>query len=145
MFETRKSLKSRIKFLEGYCEILGRENKSLLKRKGQVELESKKIIENLQAENRQLLIDRLHIKKNKFPVLDVSKKSMDTEISKFVEECTEFIDAYNDDNCIEEFFDVMQVMVNILSKKGLLNKLNTGLENHNKKIRSRGWKIEKYL
>ena len=77
------------------------------------------------------------------PILNT--KNMDEEIEKLVEEVIEFIDAYDDDNCIEEFYDVLQVMINIMNMKGILYKMNTGLEDHIKKLEGRGWNIKEWI
>lgn len=81
----------------------------------------------------------------KMPVLNTNDLPMDAEIEQFVEEAIEFLDAYDDENCIEEFYDVLQVMINILDRKGLLMKLNEGLEKHIKKIEKRGWDIKEFV
>lgn len=85
------------------------------------------------------------MKERLMPVLNTTNLSMDIEIEQFVEEAIEFLDAYNDENCIEEFYDVLQVMINILDKKGLLIKLNKGLDKHIQKLEGRGWKIKEFV
>ena len=85
---------------------------------------------------------------NKFPILDISKISLVTEVEKLTEETHEFINAISnndEDNMIEEFFDVVQVMLNILHRYELTDKLQEGLSLHNKKMVNRGWEIKKYL
>lgn len=46
---------------------------------------------------------------------------------------------------IEEFFDVIQVMINILHRYDITYKLEDGLQDHIEKLVSRGWNIENWL
>ena len=85
---------------------------------------------------------------NKFPILDISQISLIEEVDKLTEETHEFINAISnndEENIIEEFFDVMQVMLNILYKYELTDKLQEGLSLHNEKIVNRGWDIVKWI
>ena len=85
---------------------------------------------------------------NKFPILDISKISLVEEVDKLSEETHEFINAMvnnDEENMIEEFFDVIQVMINILHRYDITYKLEDGLQDHIEKLVSRGWNIEKYL
>lgn len=85
---------------------------------------------------------------NKFPILDISKISLVEEVDKLTEETHEFINAIinNDEyNMIEEALDVIQVVINILYRYELTDKLDEGLKIHIEKLKSRGWEIEKYL
>ena len=85
---------------------------------------------------------------NKFPVLDITNIGLEKEVDKLLEEAHEFINAINnndEENMIEEFFDVIQVMINILNKYELTDMLFSGLIDHREKLVSRGWNIEKYL
>lgn len=85
---------------------------------------------------------------NKFPVLDISKISLATEVDKLTEETHEFINAIannDEENMIEEFFDVIQVMINILGRYELTDKLEDGLQDHIEKLARRGWNIEIWL
>lgn len=85
---------------------------------------------------------------NKFPVLDISKISLATEVDKLTEETHEFINAIvnnDEENMIEEALDVLQVVINILYRYELTDKLEEGLKIHIEKLKSRGWEIEKYL
>ena len=85
---------------------------------------------------------------NKFPILDISKISLVEEVDKLTEETHEFINAIvnnDEDNMIEEFYDVVQVMVNILHRYELTDKLEEGLSLHNKKMVNRKWEIEKWI
>lgn len=85
---------------------------------------------------------------NKFPILDISEISLATEVDKLTEETHEFINAIannDEDNMIEEFFDVIQVMVNVLYRYQITYKLEDGLQVHIEKLKSRGWEIEKWI
>lgn len=85
---------------------------------------------------------------NKFPILDISKISLVEELDKLTEETHEFINAIannDEENMIEEALDVIQVLVNILYRYELTDKLEEGLQIHIEKLKSRGWNIEKYL
>ena len=85
---------------------------------------------------------------NKFPILDISKISLVTEVDKLTEETHEFINAIvnnDEDNMIEEALDVFQVVINILYRYELTDKLEEGLKIHIEKHQNRGWEIEKYL
>ena len=46
------------------------------------------------------------------------------------------------DEVIEESYDVIQVVVNILYRLGLLEFMSEGLEKHIEKLKKRGWKFE---
>lgn len=84
----------------------------------------------------------------KFPILDISKISLATEVDKFTEETHEFINAIannDEENMIEEALDVIQVLVNILYRYELTDKLEEGLKIHIEKLKSRGWNIENWL
>lgn len=82
---------------------------------------------------------------SKFPVLNTDEYSILTEYSKSTEEVQEFIGATNKDNLVEEFFDVIQVLVNIMDKNNLLDALPDGLDKHIDKMQSRNWDIKKWL
>lgn len=85
---------------------------------------------------------------SKFPILDISKISLVEELDKLTEETHEFINAIvnnDEDNMIEEFFDVIQVMANILHRYELTDKLDEGLKIHIEKLKSRGWEIEEWF
>ncbi|HBI91278.1 MAG TPA: hypothetical protein DDY58_01895 [Terrisporobacter glycolicus] len=87
-------------------------------------------------------------RKIKFPVLDISKISLVTEVDKLTEETHEFINAIvnnDEDNMIEEALDVFQVVINILYRYELTDKLEEGLKIHIEKLKSRGWEIEKWV
>lgn len=46
------------------------------------------------------------------------------------------------DEVIEESYDVIQVVVNILYRLGLLEFMSEGLKKHIEKLKKRGWKFE---
>lgn len=86
--------------------------------------------------------------KIQFPILDISEISLATEVDKLTEETHEFINALSnndEDNMIEEALDVIQVLVNILHRYELTDKLEEGLKVHIEKLKSRGWEIEKWI
>lgn len=83
-----------------------------------------------------------------FPILDISEISLATEVDKLTEETHEFINAIannDEENMIEEALDVIQVLVNILHRYELTDKLEEGLKVHIEKLKSRGWNIENWL
>lgn len=86
--------------------------------------------------------------KIQFPILDISEISLATEVDKLTEETHEFINAIannDEENMIEEALDVIQVLVNILHRYELTDKLDEGLKVHIEKLKSRGWEIEKWI
>lgn len=86
--------------------------------------------------------------KIQFPILDISEISLATEVDKLTEETHEFINAIannDEENMIEEFFDVIQVMVNVLYRYQITYKLDEGLKVHIEKLKSRGWEIEEWI
>ena len=66
---------------------------------------------------------------------------------KLEEECDEFLSAIefaDDDNALEEFYDVIQVMVNILDKVRITNKeIESAYFKHHRKLLDRGWEFKK--
>ena len=86
--------------------------------------------------------------KIQFPILDISEISLATEVDKLTEETHEFINAIannDEENMIEEALDVIQVLVNILHRYELTDKLEEGLQEHIEKLKSRGWEIEEWI
>ena len=68
---------------------------------------------------------------NRFPILDIIHISLVEEVDKLSEETHEFINAISnndEDNMIEEFYDVIQVMINILYRYDITYKLEDGLQ-----------------
>ena len=79
----------------------------------------------------------------KFLKLD-SNVTVDEQIEKVKEEVQEFYDAVENkdsENTIEEFYDVIQSMLGVISIRGLENDLQEGLKKHNEKLISRGWEL----
>lgn len=84
----------------------------------------------------------------KFPVLDIDEITTLEELEKLQEEVGEFIQAIENedmDNMKEEFFDVIQVLVNIMNRYNLVDDLEDDLEVHIEKLRKRKWQINKYI
>ena len=92
------------------------------------------------------------IDKFTFPILDTRNYEFQEELDKLKEETEELlvaIDKYKGkeeiiliDEVIEESYDVIQVVVNILYRLGLLEFMSEGLEKHIEKLKKRGWKFE---
>ena len=65
---------------------------------------------------------------------------LDEEYEEFLSSI-EFID---NDNALEEFYDVIQVMVNILDKMGITTKeIENAYFKHHRKLLDRGWEFKK--
>ena len=66
---------------------------------------------------------------------------------KLDEEYEEFfssIEFADDDGTLEEFYDVIQVMVNILDKVGITTKeIESAYFKHHRKLLGRGWEFKK--
>ena len=66
---------------------------------------------------------------------------------KFEEECDEFLSAIefgDNENVLEEFYDVIQVMVNILDKIDINTKeIESAYFKHHRKLLDRGWEFKK--
>ena len=66
---------------------------------------------------------------------------------KLDEEYEEFLSAIefaDDDNALEEFYDVIQVMVNILDKIDITTKeIESAYFKHHRKLLDRGWEFKK--
>ena len=79
----------------------------------------------------------------------VSNENLDVGelMLKFEEECDEFLSAIefaDNDNALEEFYDVIQVMVNILDKVGITTKeIESAYFKHHRKLLDRGWEFKK--
>ncbi|WP_307993813.1 hypothetical protein [uncultured Intestinibacter sp.] len=91
------------------------------------------------------------IDKFTFPILDTRNYEFQEELDKLREETEELIEAANKynqneviciDEVIEESYDVIQVVVNILYRLGLLEFMSEGLEKHIKKLKARGWNFK---
>ena len=79
------------------------------------------------------------------------KKNKKYELEKLKEETEELLGAVikyktNEfvliDNVIEEGYDVIQVVVNIIDRLGLIDYMQEGLERHIEKLKGRGWKFK---
>ena len=79
----------------------------------------------------------------------VSNENLDVGelMLKFEEECDEFLSAIefaDNDNALEEFYDVIQVMVNILDKIDTTSKeIESAYFKHHRKLLDRGWEFKK--
>ena len=79
----------------------------------------------------------------------VSNENLDLGdlLIKLDEEYEEFLSAIefaDDDNALEEFYDVIQVMVNILDKVDITTKeIESAYFKHHRKLLERGWEFKK--
>ena len=75
--------------------------------------------------------------------LDRSKLSDEKEqIIKVVEEMYEFINAKNDENQLEEFYDLVQASLNLLQIRNFtLKEIREAEQKHIEKLRKRGWNV----
>ena len=79
----------------------------------------------------------------------VSNENLDLGdlLIKLDEEYEEFLSAIefaDDDNALEEFYDVIQVMVNILDKVDITTKeIESAYFKHHRKLLDRGWEFKK--
>ena len=79
----------------------------------------------------------------------VSNENLDVGelMLKFEEECDEFLSAIefaDNENIIEEFYDVIQVMVNILDKLDTTSReVESAYFKHHRKLLERGWEFKK--
>ena len=79
----------------------------------------------------------------------VSNENLDLGdlLLKLEEECDEFLSAIefiDNENALEEFYDVIQVMVNILDKMGITSKeIESAYFKHHRKLLDRGWEFKK--
>lgn len=84
----------------------------------------------------------------KFPVLNIDDISTEEEIRKLKEEMYEFMTALlldDEENMLEEFFDIMQVCINLLDRYKLTGQLDEALAKHNRKLIERDWKFKKFI
>ena len=79
----------------------------------------------------------------------VSNENLGIEelLGKLDEEYEEFLSAVefsDNENLLEEFYDVIQVMVNILDKMGITSKeIESAYFKHHRKLLDRGWEFKK--
>ena len=65
------------------------------------------------------------------------------QIVKIFEELYEFINATNDENQLEEFYDLVQASLNLLQIRNFtLKEIQEAEQKHIEKLKGRGWKIE---
>ena len=65
------------------------------------------------------------------------------QIVKVIEELYEFINAKNDENQLEEFYDLVQASLNLLQIRNFtLKEIQEAEQKHVEKLRKRGWEIE---
>lgn len=81
-----------------------------------------------------------------YPVSNENLKSGEL-LLKLDEEYEEFLSAIefvDNENVLEEFYDVIQVMVNILDKMGITTKeIESAYFKHHRKLLDRGWEFKK--
>lgn len=64
------------------------------------------------------------------------------QIIKVVEEMYEFINAKNDENQLEEFYDLVQASLNLLQIRNFtLQEIQEAEKKHIEKLRKRGWNV----
>lgn len=75
--------------------------------------------------------------------LDMNKLGNEKEqIIKVVEEMYEFINAKNDENQLEEFYDLVQASLNLLQIRNFtLQEIQEAEKKHIEKLRKRGWNV----
>ena len=76
--------------------------------------------------------------------LDIHQLGNEKEqIVKVVEEMYEFLSATNDENQLEEFYDLVQASLNLLQIRNFtLKEIQEAEQKHIEKLKGRGWKIE---
>lgn len=86
-----------------------------------------------------------------FPILDTSEIEFEIELEKLKEETEELLGAVikyktnefeSIDNVVEESYDVIQVVINIIDRLGVMDYMTEGLEKHIEKLKGRGWKFK---
>ena len=80
----------------------------------------------------------------KMKFLDIEKLPDEKgQIVKVIEELYEFINATNDENQLEEFYDLVQASLNLLQIRNFtLKEIQEAEQKHIEKLRKRGWEIE---
>lgn len=64
------------------------------------------------------------------------------QIIKVAEEMYEFINAKNDENQLEEFYDLVQASLNLLQIRNFtLQEIQEAEKKHIEKLRKRGWNV----
>ena len=65
------------------------------------------------------------------------------QIVKVIEELYEFINATNDENQLEEFYDLVQASLNLLQIRNFtLKEIQEAEQKHIEKLKGRGWNVE---
>lgn len=79
----------------------------------------------------------------KMKFLDIEKLPDEKgQIVKVIEELYEFINAKNDENQLEEFYDLVQASLNLLQIRNFtLKEIQEAEQKHIEKLRRRGWNI----
>lgn len=79
----------------------------------------------------------------KMKFLDIEKMPDEKgQIVKVIEELYEFINAKNDENQLEEFYDLVQASLNLLQIRNFtLQEIQEAEKKHIEKLRKRGWNI----
>ena len=79
----------------------------------------------------------------KMKFLDIEKLPDEKrQIVKVIEEMYEFINAKNDENQLEEFYDLVQASLNLLQIRNFtLQEIQEAEKKHIEKLRRRGWNI----
>ncbi len=79
----------------------------------------------------------------KMKFLDIEKLPDEKgQIVKVIEELYEFINAKNDENQLEEFYDLVQASLNLLQIRNFtLQEIQEAEKKHIEKLRKRGWNI----
>ena len=79
----------------------------------------------------------------KMKFLDIEKLPDEKgQIVKVIEELYEFINAKNDENQLEEFYDLVQASLNLLQIRNFtLQEIQEAEQKHIEKLRERGWNV----
>ena len=79
----------------------------------------------------------------KMKFLDIEKLPDEKgQIVKVIEELYEFINAKNDENQLEEFYDLVQASLNLLQIRNFtLQEIQEAEKKHIEKLRKRGWNV----
>ncbi len=79
----------------------------------------------------------------KMKFLDIEKMPDEKgQIVKVIEELYEFINAKNDENQLEEFYDLVQASLNLLQIRNFtLQEIQEAEQKHIEKLRKRGWNV----
>ena len=79
----------------------------------------------------------------KMKFLDIEKLPDEKgQIVKVIEELYEFINAKNDENQLEEFYDLVQASLNLLQIRNFtLQEIQEAEKKHIEKLRKKGWYV----